>query len=244
LNNNNEILLKLYKSFGSSIDIFSLIEDPLDIDIQKEYFEYPRKNIEDFNIKKLLKQSHKIFKNNVSLKNKKDILIKLALTGDIKAWKIIKNYLESPDKKLKDWAKLALKENEIIREGKLLNEIRLLIHSPLGGKGIKIRYSGAFILREKYNFNSYEKKVIKNELEIICKKNYAEIEEVKYINELCIFQLLIPIFINIRKMLEELVKEINTYGNFIFSNYLISNEIKFDADYIREILDIYYKKLK
>lgn len=242
--NNNEILIKLYESFSKFENAFNIIEEPVDNKIQQEYFDYPRKNIENFNIKNIIKQSEKIFKKNTSIKNKKEILIKLALSGDIKACRIIQKYLQNPDESLKDWAKLALKENQIIREGKILNEARILIHSPLGGKGLKIRYSGVFILKTRYNFDEFEKKIINNELEIWCKKHHSEIEEIQYINELCIFQILIPIFINVHKMIKKVVDEINVYGNFIFTNYLISNQIKFDADYVREILDIYYKKLK
>jgi len=244
LNNNNEILIKLYESFSNIENVFNLIEEPLDIKIQREYFEYPRKNLENYNSEEIIKQSQKIFNKKTSLKNKKEILIKLALSGDIKAYNIIKKYLQIADNNLKDWAKLALKENQIIREGKILDEARILIHSPLGGKGLKLRYSCVFILKSKYNFDDFEKKVINNEIKIISKKNFSELEEIDYINELCLFQLLIPIFVNVRNMLNEIVKEINTYGNFIFNDYLISNEIKFDADYVREILDIYYKKLK
>ena len=71
---------------------------------------------------------------------KRRILSIFAVSKDVKSYRRLERYVQSPDPELTDWAYMALMESRIMLESELSEEKQIYISTGLGGKGRKLRF--------------------------------------------------------------------------------------------------------
>jgi hypothetical protein len=227
---------KIRELLGNVNGQLSILENQIDLKIQKEYFNYSKKVNLNLNHQEVIKNKDEIFKAGISIEDQKDMLVKLASVNDIEAYRTIEKYIQGPHPVLKDWAILALKESRMLIESKMLDENQILISTGLGGKGMKLRYFTAFIAMGEKSYNSLQQKIIRKEAIYFIKKAGGELEEILFDNEICSLISIIPLKIAVHTLFKNIINECNLLGKFINPNYVITNVKIISAEDIRAFL--------
>lgn len=220
----NNILSQLQNFLQENPQSFSIIEEKIDINLQMEYFKLSKQVKEDFDLESFMLDSEKLFSKESDEEDKKKILVGLASMEDVEAFRTIEKFYNTQEESLlKNWASLALRESKMMLETSLLDQKQVLISTGLGGKGTKLRYFIVLIHKDNLDFNDTQKKVIRNEFEIALNNNSSEIESISYEQQYSKLLSLIPLNIPIKETLQNAVAECNEYGNFLSSNFIVTN---------------------
>ena len=232
---------KIQEIFGQVPGSFSILEEQIDIDLQMEYFEVSKLAKEDLNEASVMEERDEIFNPEKDQVEKKALFAKLASLENVEAYRIIEKYLKDEIPDLRNWAILALQESRMLLESKLLNENQVFISTGLGGKGSKLRYFVVLILKSDDEFSEWQKKTVRNELDDILKINDAEIEEIEFTDTYATLLAVLPLKVSLKKVFRSAIEECNKYGNFLRTNFIITNVRKLDGN---EILDFLEKQEK
>lgn len=222
--------------FGLGGNNLNILEEQIDVDLQMEYYEYSKNHHEKVNEKEIIRKKDTIFENNISLEDKKCLLVQLASIENIEAYRTIEKYLERPNRKLHDWAKLAFQESRMLLESKLLDENQILISTGLGGKGLKLRYFVVFYTQNGQLFSNLQQKILKSELEYAFRKCNSEMELLEFEDNLSAILCIIPLNVSIQDLFTKVLRECNQFGDFLDENYIITNVKRFSFPEIREFL--------
>ncbi len=229
--------------FGDLNNNLQVLEDQIDIDIQTEYFEYSKNHNLKFNPDEVIKNREVIFRNDLSVEDKKCMLVKLASINSVEAFRTIERYLKQPNHNLRDWAKLAFQESKLLLESKLLDENQVLISTGLGGRGLKLRYFTVLLSCAGEIINKIQKKIIRSELGYLFDKHCAEVEKISFREDICTILSVIPIEVPVRNIFDTLVKECNQFGGFLNKYYLITNVKILTINEIREFINENFEHL-
>lgn len=214
-------IMRMFRGMDNKVNI---LESQIDVDVQTEYYEYSKNHSININPEDVIKNKDDIFRNNLSVEDKKCMFVKLASISSIEAFRTIERYLNDPaHDDLQDWATLAFNESRLLLESKLLDENQVLISTGLGGKGFKLRYFTVLISKSGVNLNYIQKKIIKSELHYLIKKNDAELEKIRFSGDMCTILSLIPLKVPIQNFFDTLIEECNKLGDFLNRNCLITN---------------------
>lgn len=215
---------KLHELFGVTTDKLNILQETIDLSVQVEYFEAAERIKINLNEEEVIKQAEKLYDPDIDLKYKKELLSGMASIDNVQAYRIIEKYMENPDPSLKEWGTLALQENRMILESKLLDENQIFISTGLGGKGLKLRYFVViFGKNSKQKLNATQKKVITNEFDATLKKYHAEIEEINFSGHIATLMTVVPMNVVLKKLFDEAILECNQFGDFLFPNFFITN---------------------
>jgi hypothetical protein len=228
---------KIQQIFGSMPSNFSILEEKIDIELQMEYFEFSKNLKKSDDPDEILTNKNLLFEPSACLAEKKLMLVQLASIDNIDAYRTIEKYSKKPDKTLKGWTTLALQESRMLIESKLLDENQVFISTGLGGKGAKLRYFVVLITRENDDFSELQKKIIKNEFEFILKKYDSELEEINFSENLATLMAIVPLKISIKGVFKEAIEESNLYGDFMATNFIVTNVKILTFNEIRAFLD-------
>jgi len=154
----------------------------------------------------------------------------------VESYRILEKFLNGNQGGFNAWAILALQENRMLLESVLLDESHVFISTGLGGKGEKLRYFIVLFGKDKTDFTDLQKKIIRNELEICLKKYNSEMEELNFSGYLANLMAIIPMKVIIKQIFDEAISECNEYGNFLLSNFIITNVKELSFDEIRDYL--------
>jgi hypothetical protein len=237
LKGNENIYDTIRDLFGNVNSNLQVLEDQIDIDLQTEYFEYSKNHNLTINPADVIKNKEDIFQNDISIEDKKCMLVKLASINSVEAFRTIERYLKKPNNRLRDWAKLAFKESKLLLESRLLDESQVLISTGLGGKGLKLRYFTVILSHSGNNLTKMQMKIINSELDYLFKKNSAEVEKISFQKDICIILSVIPLNVPVRNIFDTLIKECNQFGGFLNKYYLITNVKILTINEIREFIN-------
>ena len=240
---NENIYDTIRNLFGDLNSNLQVLEDQIDIDIQTEYYEYLKTHNLTINPEDVIKNKEDIFQNNISIEDKKCMLVKLASINSVEAFRTIERYLKEPNHSLRDWAKLAFQESKLLLESKLLDENQVLISTGLGGKGLKLRYFTVVLSDTGENFTKIQKKIINSELGYLFNKHSAEVEKVSFRKDICIILSVIPLNVPVRNIFDILIKECNQFGDFLNKYYLITNVKILTINEIRKFINENFEHL-
>jgi len=234
---------KLKELLGGVPNQFRILEEKIDIDLQLEYFEESRrnKNLIDPGI---IAKSDNLFSEDTPIEEKKCLLSKVALLGNVESFRIIERFLSGNPGELKNWGILAYQESRMLLETKLLDENHILISTGLGGSGEKLRYFIVLFGKDKSGFSDFQRKIIQNEMEIGLKKYSSDLEEIKFSGSLATILAMIPMKAIIKNVFSETIIECNQYGNFLLSDFIITNVKELTFEEIREYIKSKKKKKK
>jgi hypothetical protein len=205
-------------------DSFSLMEDAIDLSIQKEYFYLSETiDIDNVDYKEVLKESKKLFSENTPIETKKRILILLAHFGTTESYRTIEKYLNQTGQELKDWGLLSLKECRMFLESALLEEEGGFLSTGLGGKDNQLRYYFIVSLKEGLTFTETHRNTLKKGFERISQKYNSEIEEINFEINYAMIGIFIPMDFAVGDVIEEGISECNKMGEFLFFHYYVTN---------------------
>jgi hypothetical protein len=227
---------KIQEIFGEVPGTFSILEEQIDIDLQMEYFEFSRAIKKDLDEGEVLGRKDQIFNFNQDAGDRKSLFAMLASLEDVSAYRTIEKYLKEGHQELRNWAILALQESRMLLESKLLEENQVFISTGLGGKGSKLRYFLVLIGKDMVNFSDLQKKIIKNEFEDIRAKSDAEIEKIDFMEQFATLVVMVPLKVALKDVFRSALQECNQYGNFMKSNFIITNVKELNLSEIKDFL--------
>lgn len=207
------------------------MEDQIDIDLQMEYFEFAGNLKENLDIlsEEIMIGIPSLFLEETSIHDKKKSLILLATLDNPEAYRAIEKYIVSSDGEMLSWAKMALHESRMLLHSSFLGENQVFISTGLGGKGVNLRYCVILISKDKKGYNSTQQKVIKNEFSIHLSQVKGVSETIDFDGSNAIIMCLIPITVPVRDFFLKILKECNGFGNFIKSDFIVTNVKKLQS---------------
>jgi hypothetical protein len=232
-----ENLRKLLVDFKGELNI---INERIDIDLQVKYFELSQKyrNKElplpegELNVEMLDDEG-------VDDEPKKHLLLQLAHTKDVKSFRVIEKFVSQKHPSLYHWALLALQEAQMYIQSDLLEQPQIFLCTGLGGRDKKLRYFIAFFNRDRLDFNDWQQKTIKNEVELGLPTYEAELEDMQFEAFLVKLTILMPIINPIHHFMRDVISKINIFGNFVDDNCIVTNVRILSFE---EILEVANKK--
>lgn len=221
-------------------DNYRILEETIDIDVQKEFFESSK----DIKIDVELTPSliEQLNSDNLPIEERKITLQKLAMIDSVEAFRAIEAYNLSPEHELKDWAILSLQQSRMVIQSSLLGEQQVFISTGLGGKTNKLRYFLIFPYTVNTSINKVQKNALKNELSFFLNNYEGELEEIIFEhNRFATALALLPLKAAVTDMIKELLEECNQLGNYLSDDAIITNIKKFSNEEIIDILNKYEK---
>lgn len=227
---------KIQEIFGEVPGTFSILEEKIDIDLQMEYFEFSKSIKKDLDEEMVMERREQIFDFDKDERDRKSLFAMLASLEEVLAYRTIERYLKEGHQELRNWAILALQESRMLLESKLLEENQVFISTGLGGKGSKLRYFVVLIGRKKADFSDLQKKIIKNEFEDILIKCDAEIEKIEFMGQFATLVVMVPLKVALKDVFRSAIIECNQYGDFMKSNFIITNVKELNLAEIKDFL--------
>ena len=234
---NENIYDKIQELFGGVSGNYSILEEQIDIDLQMEYFDFSKKMERDFTAEEILDKRENLFDEDTPDTDKKILFVQLASLENVDAYRVIERFVNNPVGTLRDWAVLALQESRMLLESKLLDENQVFISTGLGGKDNKLRYFLVLMKKDGGEFSDLQKKIVRNEFDEVLRKNEAEIEELKFNNGFGTITAVIPLNVSIKDLFKTSIGECNQYGNFLKSNFIVTNVKRLSLNEIKEFID-------
>lgn len=229
---------ELSSYFEDKPEHFNIFEEEIDVDVQVEYYKYMEKIAKEIEDEVDLPENADIlFSDDTSAEEKKKMLVLLSNTNEVDAYRTIEKFVKSGDKELRSWAIIAMQQSRMLLESSLLDEKSVFISTGLGGKGKKLRYFCVLFGKGVNELTPSHKNILKNEIEFAFKEVDAELESIDYSNSIACFKALIPIETNLRELFDNIIGEVNNYGNFLKENMIVTNVKSLTIEEINDILN-------
>lgn len=231
---------KLKEIIGDQKVSFSILEEEIDVELQMEFFDFIKKekpNFREFN--ELLNVIDTLSDNEANDDDKKKIITELSQCAEVKAYRVLEQYIANNSGNLIEWSKLAIQQCRMNLESELLDEKQVFISTGLGGKGKSLRYFVVLYKNDKSEYDKTQKKIVRNEFEYCLKNNDCEIEKLNFNDDYVSMIVLMPLKIDLNDVFDCALLEINKMGNFLSENYIITNVKKLTK---REIYKAIMKK--
>ncbi len=227
-----------HKNYGNYSDGFSLMENAIDLSMQKEYLKLSATiDFDHADYRDVLTGSQELFSEDTSIELKKKILILLAHSGTAATYQIIEKYWPHATGELKDWALLSLKECRTFLESDLLEIEGQFVSTGLGGKDSKVRYY--FVVGSKGGpaFTETRRDTLKKGFEAISQRYNSEIEEIHFEADYIMIRILIPMDVAVGDVIEKGISECNTPNELLNVHYYVTNVQKPTDEKIRQYLE-------
>jgi hypothetical protein len=229
---------RLNQLFDRKSDTYSIFEEDIDINIQKEFYELMDK-ISD---KELCEENTSIFDvdelydEETGKHRKKEILVLLANLNKVEAYREIEKFKKQANKEMEKWSSIALQQSRMMLESSLLEEKSVFISTGLGGKENKLRYFCVLFTKEMNELSNKEKTILEKEINFAFNKVNVDLETLEFTKGITTFKALIPVKANIRKLFDDIIAETNNYGNILKENMIITNVKSLSIEEIDNLL--------
>jgi hypothetical protein len=235
---NDEIFENLRDMINNIPQNFKILEETIDLEVQKEYFESVKNIVANPEIDTPDNLIIKLNDPSISTNERKTVLQKLANTDSVEAFRALENYKKAPHRELREWAILAHQQSKMLLHSSLLDEQQVFISTGLGGKNDKLRYFLIFPYNHPVN-NPVElqKNSLKSELDFFIKNHKGVVEKIDFSEMFATAMVLLPLKAPIPEIIQEVISECNNYGNFLSEDVLITNMKKFSNKEIIEIIE-------
>lgn len=220
---------------GSNLNI---LEEEIDIQVQKEYFSLLRQLGKQPEIytqltKEYIENINNLFDDNIDLDIKKKMLVILASVDDVSTYRAIEQFSKQPSA-LQKWAIIALQQARILLQSSLLDDPGFYISTGLGGQGSLLRYFCVFPYRTEVILPEFQKKILQDELTSTVQQVQGSVEEIEFQEHFATALVLLSLQTDIPHIFSDIIDECNLYGNFLLENVMITNVKKLTTI---EILD-------
>jgi hypothetical protein len=234
---NDDVYRKIQDFFGNMQDNFSLLEDPVDVAVQMEYFDTCGKVRGKFKEEDILAGKDELLNPTLSIDEKKQLLVQMAGIPNPEIFRTIEAYAKNPDSELKEWVQLALQENRLLLESHLLDRRQVFISTGLGGKGHKLRYFVVLINKEGGDLQPFQQKIVQKEMEYALQRHNSELEKLSFLNDYTTMRVIVPISSDLTKLFREGIDECNQFGNFLSNDFLVTNMKELNEKEIKEAIN-------
>ena len=205
-------------------DNFSILEEQIDIDVQMKYFERAQKVRSKLQSDEYFENREQLFLPEISIEQKKEILLSIAVIDDVKAFRTIEKFLNQAEEELKQWAVLAFQESRMLIQSSLLDEQLVFISTGLGGKGQKLRYYVVFINKNReLILNSVQQKLLKDEVIFELNKHEGEFESMDFSEGFSTVLAMLPLQSDLKQIFRNIIDECNQYGGFLDDDMIVTN---------------------
>lgn len=230
----------LHSLLSKAGDNLNILEEEVDLTVQKEYFEIAYELSSDPKKYKqissqYLEDINHLFDASVDNETKKRMLVVLANIDDVSVYRAIES-LSKSDTPLKKWAVIALQQSRMLIESTLMDDPGVFISTGLGGQNGLLRYFCVFFHRNHGSLQEFQQQIIYNEMTAALKPCKGVVEQIDFFEDYCTLLLLLPLNADLKSIFEKTVSECNLYGNFLRENLIITNVKKLSADEIQSVL--------
>ena len=236
-----DIFKKVYESFRNMDGNFHILEHRVPVEQQLEYFKYSselRKRIREMNDVHFEQCVDDLEDEKITKIQKRLALCFLALSKQVRAYRVLESYVQQqPDEELINWAYMALMESRITLESELSGEKQIYISTGLGGKGEKIRFYALIMSSGGISFADYQREVIEKEFGYAMTKNNCEIERLTIGEKFVELVFLISIKSDLKRILDDVVRECNYYGNFLSETFTVTNVKELSREDVDQIVE-------
>lgn len=238
----NDIFKKFRDSFSKIDGHFHILEQRVPVELQMEYFKYSEQVRKERAKPDLNDMDYTAFRESLSNPEsttdyKKYILSMLATSREVKAYRMLEDYVQHPDEDVSNWAYMALMESRISLESELSDEKQIYISTGLGGKGEKLRFYVLMLSRDRKPFLEYQRKVIEREFAYFLPKADCEIERLTIGEQYVELVFLIPVRADIKLTLDKVINECNQYGDFLSDIFTITNVKELTQQEVTDIIN-------
>ncbi|MDR3093954.1 MAG: hypothetical protein LBU62_04850 [Bacteroidales bacterium] len=233
----NESVYKRIQDFFGNMDNISLLENPVDVTVQMQYFDLSGKVRGKQSNKEILAHKDDLFNSEITIAKKKKLLAQMAGIPSPEIYRTLETYAKQPDETLKEWAQLALQENKLLLESDLLECPQVFISTGLGGKGHKLRYFVVLFNRVGGNLQPFQQKIVHEEMEDALKRHNSELEEVHFMDNYTTMRVVVPLTSDLTRVFREGIDECNQFGNFLSNDFIVTNMKELSSTEIKEALD-------
>jgi len=232
----DSVYRRIQEFFGGLNNNFSLMEDPVDVAVQMNYFETSGRQRENIKEEEMLAQKDKLFDPFVSADKKKVLLVQMASVPSPEIYRALEKYTQTCDADMKEWAKLALQENRLLLESHLLDNRQIFISTGLGGKGNKLRYFVVLINKNSSDLKPFEQKVVQDEMSYALQKYDGELEKLDFMQRYTTMRVVVPISSDLTRLFREGLEECNQFGDFLATDFIVTNMKEMSEEEIHEAL--------
>ena len=237
-----DVFKKFRDSFSKMDGHFHILEQRVPGELQMEYFKYSEQVRKERTKPDLNDMDYTAFRESLSNPEsttdyKKYILSMLATSREVKAYRMLEDYVQHPDEDVSNWAYMALMESRISLESELSDEKQIYISTGLGGKGEKLRFYVLMLSRDRKPFQEYQRKVIEREFAYFLPKADCEIERLTIGEQYVELVFLIPLRADIKITLERVINECNQYGDFLSDIFTITNVKELTEQEVTDIIN-------
>ncbi len=238
----NKVYQKIQELLSKRGQAVTILEEQVDIEMQKEYFNFSKELSKTLDKNLVLKEKDLLFEATTSVEKKKELLSALAKIDHPEAFRAIETYKENSDEELNQWSTLAIQESKMVLETSLLGDAPIFISTGLGGKGNKLRYFLVLVNREELAFLDWQKSLIRKELDYELKKADGELEGVEYDLDKVLVKVLLPISVSIKDVFASAIKECNELGDFLMESFIVTNIKILESEEIDKLVQEYRSK--
>jgi hypothetical protein len=237
------ILGPLQQVFGDIAGNISIIDNNVPVETQMEYYKYvSRCKKKEISEADFLMYELELGSSNLSKAKKKRILVTLAMTKQVRAYRVLEDYARHPDEGMTHWANMAVLDSRMGLETELSGEKRVYISTGMGGKDNKLRFYVLLINAGKRPLADYQQKLVRDEVSYRFNNYNCDLERLTF-NDKCIeIVMLINIQDDIQSVIDSIIKECNVYGEFLSRHYLITNAREPSADELQQMVDNFREK--
>ena len=237
-----DVFKKFRDSFRKMDGHFHILEQRVPVELQMEYFKYSEQVRKERAKPDLNDMDYTAFRESLSNPEsttdyKKYILSMLATSREVKAYRMLEDYVQHPDEDVSNWAYMALMESRISLESELSDEKQIYISTGLGGKGEKLRFYVLMLSRDRKPFLEYQRKVIEREFAYFLPKADCEIERLTIGEQYVELVFLIPVRADIKLTLDKVINECNQYGDFLSDIFTITNVKELTEQEVTDIIN-------
>lgn len=237
-----DVFKRFRNDFNKLDGHFHILEQRVPVDLQMEYFRYSENILKEKGKPFLRDQDfiaiHKGLSDpEATTDDKKYILSILAISADVKAYRVLEDYVQHPDDDVIEWAYMALMESRISLESELLQEKQIYISTGLGGKGEKLRFYVLMLAKNRMPFLDYQREVIEREFAYCLSKANCIIERLTIGEQFVEMVFLISVRADIKATIDVVINECNQYGDFLSNAFTLTNVKELTPQEVADIIN-------
>lgn len=218
---------------------FHVLEQRVPVEKQLQYFKFSdrlRKEAVPWTENDFEQFESDLYNPESTGEYKRRILSIFAVSKDVKSYRRLERYVQSPDPELTDWAYMALMESRIMLESELSEEKQIYISTGLGGKGRKLRFYLLLQTNGNKPFLDYQRNVIEREFVFAMRNADCDIERLTVHETYADLLALMPIRTDIKQLIEHIIEECNQYGDFLSKSFTVTNVKELNDEEIARII--------
>lgn len=205
------------------------IDCPIPLDEQKRYFrlsQEKRRNKPHLTEKELDNIEALLYNKQMGDNWHKNTLALLASTGQIRAYRILEDFLMIAPERLRNWAMIAEFDCRIYIKAQLSEQEDItIISSGLGGHNGLMRFMIIVATEGWQKLHDYQISLMQKEFSYSIKHNQGEIENIEFHDTYMSITCLLPIGLAPNPIIQETVDLCNQFGDFLHTDHILITNV-------------------